>query len=55
MRKTFVALVVLFVLLVGVVPVQAQIFAGQYGPADQLLRSNLDTVDRWMWYGNMYG
>ena len=54
MRKMF-ALIAVFALLIGVVPVQAQIFAGQYGPADQLLRSNLDTVDRWMWYGNMYG
>lgn len=54
MRKTLFALIV-FAFLIGVVPVQAQIFAGQYGPADQLLQSNLNMVDRWMWYGDMYG
>lgn len=54
MRK-LISFVVVFVLLAGVVPVQAQIFDGQYGPADQLLQSNLNMVDRWMWYGDMYG
>lgn len=54
MRK-HIALIVAFVLLVGVAPASAQIFAGQYGPADRLIQSNLDTVERWMWYGNMYG
>src|SRR3989344_1902682 len=46
---------IVFAFLVGIVPAQAQIFAGQYGPADQLLQSNLNMVDRWMWYGDMYG
>lgn len=54
MRKTLL-FVVVALLLVGIMPASAQIFAGQYGPADQLLRSNLNMMDRWMWYGNMYG
>ena len=56
MKKTlFIALAFVFALLAGVTPANAQIFAGQYGPADQLLQSNLNMVDRWMWYGDMYG
>lgn len=53
--KRMLSLVAVFALLVGITPVQAQIFDGQYGPADQLLLSNLNTVNRWMWYGDMYG
>lgn len=53
--RELLSFVVVCVFVAGVAPVQAQIFGGQYGPADQLLRSNLNMVDRWMWYGNMYG
>lgn len=54
MRKILFSFVV-SAFLVGVVPANAQVFDDQYGPADQLLRSNLNMVDRWMWYGDMYG
>lgn len=51
----FVALAVL--LLVGVVPAQAQVFAGQYGPAEELLADNQNLVWRFMggnWYAGFY-
>lgn len=54
MRKSVLIFVALAV-LASTMPASAQIFAGQYGPADQLLQDNLRMVDRWMWYGDMYG
>lgn len=55
MKKMIVFALAICALLVGSVPASAQIFRGQYGPADRLINENINMVDRWMSYGGYYG